>query len=345
MSMNRVRTLVAAVTMPVALLINPGRVAPTASSSVSVDALDVIDQTNSIRVSVPAGWTDIDTAPQPDGAGSLIPSIVASTDLGGFRSGSFDVPGVSFVALAPTADTAQLVLQGQPAPCTDAGVAPYADGAFIGSVRIQVDCGGTPMRSFTIAANPIDRSFTAFLEVRLTDADEMPLELIATSFDAASAPIATSPNPAVVDSAVPLALIGSFQQDRNVVAPAGSPVQEERTLTLFPDGTYALTIENPSRYTETGTVRADEEPCLALTAHTGSIEFVAHGAVDPVLTISGPQPARWTVGVSADHLANGAPFVDLLLQFGDLRNETVAGGYPYLASQRMPICLAAPVAG
>ena len=106
--------------------------------------MNLVDDTHTIRVSVPATWTEVDTAPRAGADGSTLAWIAASPDLAGFMSGStFEVPGVWFTGRPATTDTQSLVAQAAGAACTDAGVFPYADGVFVGSVRVLVDCGVT----------------------------------------------------------------------------------------------------------------------------------------------------------------------------------------------------------
>jgi hypothetical protein len=137
---------------------------------IPADFVELIDDTNTITVSVPGEWTDVDLAPRES-----TPSIEASTDRETYNA-TFDVAGVTFLAAPFEADTESAAQQfGLTSGCADETVEPYNDGVFAGSQLIYTGCGDGAAEFHVIAANPANQAFTALLRIQITGADEQPI--------------------------------------------------------------------------------------------------------------------------------------------------------------------------
>ncbi len=141
----------------------------------------IVDDTNSIRVSVPTAWGARDTAPINAEDGSVQPYIAASTDLDAFING-FTAPGLVFAKLPATADLdGSLAQYGFASGCTDGGISDYSDPVFTGKYQLWLDCGGTANDIVTLVAVPADNSYLAVIQAQIvTDAD---IEALQTAFD------------------------------------------------------------------------------------------------------------------------------------------------------------------
>ena len=190
---------------------------PPITFNVPPDAQSITDQTFTIRVSVPADWSQTDTTPDYEPS---VPSITASPDLTGFYEG-FEAPGVSYEALPFQVDmieALQVRSLGGPS-CTDDGVISYDDGAFVGKAQQFSNCDGSAARVITIAANPPGDEFTALVNIKLTGAsdDDNTIDTILSSFDVepTDGGNTTPAQPqAVPDVPTPVALPVSGDDDR-----------------------------------------------------------------------------------------------------------------------------------
>jgi serine protease Do len=155
------------------------------SASTYVDYQSIIDDTESIIIEVPADWSDIDPAPATDEAGTPIPYILASTDRQAWTD-TFDVPGVLFAKLGPTADIPSTLLEygDFSGSCTDLGLVDYSDPVFTGQYQVWDSCGGTPTAIVVLAAVPADGSYTALMQVQIvSEADLEALDRIFQTFN------------------------------------------------------------------------------------------------------------------------------------------------------------------
>jgi serine protease Do len=151
------------------------------AAPVAYEYESVVDDTNSIRVSVPTAWGARDTTPINAEDGSVQPYIAASTDLDGFING-FTAPGLVFAKLPATADLdGSLAQYGFANGCTDGGISDYSDPVFTGKYQLWLDCGGTANDIVTLVAVPADNSYLAVIQAQIvTDAD---VEALQTAFD------------------------------------------------------------------------------------------------------------------------------------------------------------------
>jgi hypothetical protein len=140
----------------------------------------------SLRVSVPAEWTQVDTTPWSSSAGlPLGPRFIASTDTARFRT-VYDIPGVYFAATAQTPLTvaARLAEFDLSATCTRAESAPYSDPAYTGTRQTYVNCGSTGATTVVLAATPADGSVVCIVIVTtLAERDQTARDRVWESFE------------------------------------------------------------------------------------------------------------------------------------------------------------------
>ncbi|CAN5771276.1 hypothetical protein BH24ACT5_BH24ACT5_07750 [soil metagenome] len=132
---------------------------------VQADAVQLVDDSNRIMVSVPSTWTDIDTTVQTTDSGNSYAWISASPNLADFNE-SYNSPGMIFTELPATPD-ADVMLDAfsYSDDCTSAGRQPYDDGAFVGAYELYTDCGGTSTILYTVAVNGSDPSYSLFVTI------------------------------------------------------------------------------------------------------------------------------------------------------------------------------------
>ncbi len=160
--------------------------APSTTAPIPPGYVPLVDDTESIVIAVPEAWTDVDTAPKNDADGIPRPYIAASPNLASFL-GSFDTPGVLYVASPFAADPLTLVEEfGLQEGCETFEVKTYDDPVFVGAVQIGTNCGPNAMTWNMVVANPADESFTAVVQVKTADPDE--LRTIMLTFNAPGAP-------------------------------------------------------------------------------------------------------------------------------------------------------------
>lgn len=181
---------------------------PAPVDSTSFDALPegyvrLVDDTGFLTVVVPDTWTDVKTTPVVNEAdGSEQPYIAAAPDIAEFE-GTFDVPGVAYVALPFTADPESVITEsGLEAGCDTIEVQPYEDPIFTGSVQVGTNCGAGGGTWNMIVASPADESFTALVQLQTASAaDQEAFDVVLGSFTYAGDP--TVPAGALTPSSVP----------------------------------------------------------------------------------------------------------------------------------------------
>ena len=160
----------------------------------------LVDDTQTLSLSVPAAWTGTMVAPLQLDNGYTQPVIAASGDPNRFFGGDWSVAGVRYGAL-PRQDVTPALLDPSLWPeCTLGAVQPYDDGAFVGYIGSYEGCAGTATRIVDVLANPAEGvDFTAYLSVQLTGApdDAATLDGLLSSFNWESDPAAPSGPPAV----------------------------------------------------------------------------------------------------------------------------------------------------
>lgn len=166
----------------------------TPANSVVDGAVQVTDDSRTITVAVPPGWTQTATAAVTGSDGTPLPQIIATSGDPAVFSGTepvptdFTVPGVRFVARTFEADTLGLVTGVAPSfPCTAASPQAYADPVFTGHIIELSACEGTATRIFLVAVNPADSAMTAVLVIQVPDADETAFQTVLSSFNVAPA--------------------------------------------------------------------------------------------------------------------------------------------------------------
>jgi hypothetical protein len=177
-----------------------GAFAPTGAVPEGWTAL--VDDTQTIRLAVPAAWTGTIVAPLQLDNGYTQPVIAASADPNLYFGGDLSVPGVRYGALSRRDVSSALLDRTAWPECTLGAVQPYDDGAFVGYIGSYERCGGTATRIIDVFANPVDGvDFTAYLSIQLTGApdDAATLDGLLSSFNWASGAVA----PAVAGAAGP----------------------------------------------------------------------------------------------------------------------------------------------
>ena len=157
--------------------------APLTTAPIPAGYVPLVDDTDSIVIAVPEAWTDVDTAPK---GATQRPYIAASPDLESFLT-SFDTPGVQYAAFPFTADPLSLIAQfGLREGCEMLEVKTYDDQFFVGAVQIGTNCGPNAMTWNMVVANPADESFTALLQVKTANAEELRTILLTFNYPGSS---------------------------------------------------------------------------------------------------------------------------------------------------------------
>ncbi len=145
---------------------------PTATPTPSSGYRKVTDDSETLSVEVPAGWTDLDgTSWDPDEP--FAPALAVAADLTAFRE--LTAPGLAFVAMGPSEEQAQLgvegLLDGMSAnilelTCDFVDRFPYSDVFYAGQYDRFEGCDGDVI-IISLAALPEDGSFLVWLSVVL----------------------------------------------------------------------------------------------------------------------------------------------------------------------------------
>ena len=206
--MNKTKTFVAAVAVPVALLAMAAQSASAATAptttvpggaTVPAGYVQLVDDTNHITVTVPNTWTTVQTDPSQNDDGTPQPWILATagTDLDNFQSTFVD--GVLYVAYPFAADPTALMDQfkltgGCPEiTSTSDNVQPYSDGVFTGLIQVGTGCDTTKDVTWNmVVASPADQSFTAVLQVQTKDPAALQTVLNSFNVVAGAAPVVTT---------------------------------------------------------------------------------------------------------------------------------------------------------
>jgi serine protease Do len=152
----------------------------------------ILDDTNSLEVTIPSSWGDIDGADYNDELGVYRYSIWASPDIAGFGE-SWSVPGLIYEIIPNVYmnygdynEYLYTLTDGYDEVCTYEGREDYDDGAFFGAYELYTNCGGTSTGYFILSANPIDQpeAFLIRLELQLvSDADWDLVDVVLDSFN------------------------------------------------------------------------------------------------------------------------------------------------------------------
>ncbi len=142
---------------------------------IPADWTQLVDETQTIAISVPSTWTATDVAPAENADGTPRPWISATTDQALFFPPERDdghvqrpwrhLPGGP---VRGRHDGANSRHRRTTSSARADPVQTYDDGAFAGHIQSFNNCGGTPSRIVQVVANPADGSFTALLLVQLT---------------------------------------------------------------------------------------------------------------------------------------------------------------------------------
>jgi hypothetical protein len=147
---------------------------PPPTGEIPADWTHLVDDTQTIAISVPSAWTVTDLVPAQNEDGSPQPWISATTDQDLFfppagEEDTFSVPGVIFRAYPFNPDTTQrLATSSMHDVCTAGPLETYDDGVFVGHIQTFTACNGTASSIVRVSANPADQAFTADLLIQLT---------------------------------------------------------------------------------------------------------------------------------------------------------------------------------
>ncbi|MGI9601215.1 MAG: S1C family serine protease, partial [Acidimicrobiales bacterium] len=131
------------------------------------DYVTVEDDTGTIRVDVPAEWTDTNGAENPN----FGPSIWAAPDLESFNT-TWDSPGVKVETAQDRGASdigASLNEIDFSQVCTNGGRTPYQDPLYIGEAQLWTDCGGTDAIYIVVAAVPAASTFMVRVEIQAVE--------------------------------------------------------------------------------------------------------------------------------------------------------------------------------
>jgi hypothetical protein len=147
----------------------------------AVPLATITDRTDTLALSVPSAWTDVDDGPQMNDDATDRPQVSAAPVLDNFYS-DWLAPGATVVAYPFTADPSVLLHNlGFSEQCDDGGVQSLSNGTFTGLMQTWTNCGGTASRNVLLAVSPADQSSTVYIEVQLPDADNTPLQAVLSS--------------------------------------------------------------------------------------------------------------------------------------------------------------------
>ena len=144
---------------------------PPPTGEVPAGWTDLIDDTATIRISVPSTWTATRLVSPSD---ATVPWISATTDEALFlppegTPDTFGVPGVLYQASPFDPDTAaRLEASSFHDVCTAGPLQTYDDTVFVGHIQTFTACNGTASSIVRVSANPADQAFTADLLIQLT---------------------------------------------------------------------------------------------------------------------------------------------------------------------------------
>lgn len=150
--------------------------------------VEVQDDTNTIVMSVPAEWSEVQGGAWLVEGAEVGPSITASTDINAWVNG-WATPGVFFGAsssLREQFDVNTLLDAGDfSSVCTYEGRTDYEDPLYVGVYDLYVECGGEGSTFVQLAAEPADGSFIMLLQIVLvSEADLEALDQILNTFQA-----------------------------------------------------------------------------------------------------------------------------------------------------------------
>lgn len=152
----------------------------------------VTDDSERIRVEVPASWTEVDGRELTDDNDNVVYNVRVSPDIAEFLSG-WAVSGVDVSASSQALDdtTVDGILDRwaeapQRAGCTLEGGErqPYSDALYTGSFDYWSGCGGQSTDYVVIAAEANDGSHLIWVTIQLAEGDGWALEPIVGSFQA-----------------------------------------------------------------------------------------------------------------------------------------------------------------
>ena len=265
-----------------------GAVPTTASGPTTLPATSVVivDDTRRIQVSVPATWTDRQTAPQMADDGSDRPKISASPDIDAMNSG-WVTPGVWFgVVPAPADPSAWLTAYSFSDQCSRGPSEPFDNGTFAGTKDTWTNCGGGTTQIVQVGARTADGSAGVFVQIQVPQPDDPSLAQVLGSL--AVVPGATLGQPQQPVNSTTVSTIGPA--DQTLV----SPVVPADAVRIVDDrGRIAMSV--PAPFADTSTAPgvnndASARPTLGgapdLNAYysrwdAAGIEAVLLPAVDP----------------------------------------------------------------
>ena len=276
------------------------------------------DDLGRISVSVPATWTDIDTAPAADEAGGALPFIAAAPNIEAFVN-TFDTPGVRYIAFAYVFDPQTLVTSyGLTAGCASITVLPYNDGVFTGVVQVGTACGTGQATWNMVVASPADRSFSAVVQVQTaTAADQQALDVVLASFSAASAPAgapgaATIPAPlatAPAPVAAPIPTPAPAQVPVPVTAGVPGQVAPPGQALTITDDTGQLTVQVPATWTQADTAPASNGSAFMVV----SPDLVSYNSLDNAASLTVPA----LIYLSSSFMADTAGALTVVSDLGE----------------------------
>lgn len=151
----------------------------------------VTDDSGTISVEVPAGWSEIDGSGFTDDSGRPFVGVLASPDIASFQE-SWDTPGVAIYASseAVSPDAPQQLIDAMTTSmaadgCVQQSADAYEDGMHEGLFSYWTDCGGTQTAAIAVAANSVDGKYVILVTMQvITEADLVAVDRVLGTFSA-----------------------------------------------------------------------------------------------------------------------------------------------------------------
>jgi hypothetical protein len=143
------------------------------------EMVEVVDDSGTLSVFVPAGWSDVATSAWTEDGSPVGVRINAAPDRAAWFEG-WGTPGV-FVGATTVFDADRLAVDFG-GVCVFEGRRPFRSEALIGSVETWVDCSSEGSELLVIVAEPDDGSYVLLIQVIVVDeADRAGLDAVVST--------------------------------------------------------------------------------------------------------------------------------------------------------------------
>lgn len=203
-----------------------------------VPRVQLVDSTEFITVIAPADWSDTVLAPGTRDDGGRRATITAAPDLDRFQEAR-DEPGLRYVAVLGALDADNVFTNAAYSDdCTDGGREPFDNGRLTGEMQWWLECGDVGARAVLVVAAPADGSFTAVLQLQLTEPGTAVSDMVLGSFGIAPGgvpPDAAPANGSVADNSITPNTVTHDSVPDSAPAPSGTIPAEFLQDAVAPD--------------------------------------------------------------------------------------------------------------